>query len=278
MRVALAEHAGACYGVQRALDMANGVLESEGAADTLGPLIHNPQVVASLEARGAKVAMDISEVSSDTVIIRSHGVMPQVRSALERVCGNIVDATCPHVLRAQKAAEQLAQQGCRVLIVGEPGHPEVSAIREYAKLAGAKVDVVLSPEDVPEDTYAPVGVVVQTTQRHEVLDAICEELKERGIEPIVRNTICSATSERQKAAAKLSAEVEAMVVIGGKNSSNTTRLAEICRKTCDRTFHIESAEELCGDMFEGCETVGVTAGASTPEYQISEVVQVLREL
>ncbi|WP_165251713.1 4-hydroxy-3-methylbut-2-enyl diphosphate reductase [Adlercreutzia sp. ZJ304] len=278
MKVVLAEHAGACYGVQRALDMAGEVLRTDGASNTLGPLIHNPQVVANLEKHGLRVAESVDDVSADTVIIRSHGVTPQVRRQLEDINVRVVDATCPHVLRAQKAAEQLAHDGCRLLIVGEPGHPEVSAIRECARIAGAKVDVVLSPDDIPDNLYAPVGVVIQTTQRREVLDEIVSALQKRNIEPIVRNTICSATSERQLAAARLAEDMDAMVVIGGKNSSNTTRLAEICRTICPRTFHIESDEELSPEMFSGCKSVGVTAGASTPSYQISQVVQMLDAL
>lgn len=276
MKVQRAEHAGACYGVQRALDMAEEALRLHGRADTLGPLIHNPQVVADLEARGARVAERAEDVQAGTVVIRSHGVMPQVREQLAAAQAEVVDATCPHVLRAQKAAQQLAAQGCRVLIVGDPGHPEVCAIREYARREGAKVDVVQSAEDIPDDLYDPVGVVVQTTQRAEVLQAVLVRLQERGLQPQVRDTICSATGERQQAAERLAASVDAMVVIGGRNSSNTTRLAEICADACPRTFHVESADELDRSRFAGCESIGVTAGASTPEYQIAEVMRALQ--
>lgn len=273
MKVILAEHAGACYGVQRALDIAYGVLESGQRASTLGPLIHNPKVVADLEARGMKAARGADDVRGGTVIIRSHGITPAEHEKLASACSSVVDATCPHVSRAQRGAAELADAGCRVIVVGEKGHPEVEALVAYAGRSGAKVDVVLSPEDVPCDLYAPIGVVVQTTQTRRNLDAVMDELKRRGLDPVLKDTICSATQHRQRAAAELARRVDCMVVIGGRNSSNTTRLAEICAELCPLTFHIESADELDPAAFAGVDTVGVTAGASTPEYQIAEVVE-----
>lgn len=276
MQVIRAKHAGACYGVQRALDMAHEAVARSGSAHTLGPLIHNPQVVAELEREGARVAVAPADIDGGTVIIRSHGVTPEVRAELEERDLDVVDATCPHVARAQKAAADLARQGCRVLVVGEAGHPEVAGLIAYAEAAGGKVDMVASPADVPAGLYDPIGVVVQTTQMRENLDAVVDVLKAQGLDPIVKNTICSATSQRQKTAAELSDEVDAMVVIGGRNSSNTTRLAEICAEHCPRVFHIESPAELDAAQLASCATVGVTAGASTPEDQIEAVVSALR--
>lgn len=278
MKVVLAENAGACYGVQRALDMAHDAAAGQGPVFTLGQLIHNPGVVADLEAIGVHVAAAPEDVAEGTVVVRSHGVTPDVYERLSARNLTVVDATCPHVTRAQKAAADLANDGCRVLVVGEKGHPEVEGLRAWAKRAGTKVDVVLAPEDVPADLRAPIGIVVQTTQRRENLDAVVEAVRAQGIEPVVKKTICSATRLRQDAAAKLAGEVDAMVVIGGRNSSNTTRLAEICEATCPRAFHIESAGEIDPAWFEGCEVVGVTAGASTPENQISAVVERLESL
>lgn len=278
MRVVLADHAGACYGVQRALDMALSAAQEARRAYTLGPLIHNPGVVADLKARGVDVAGDLDEIEDATVIIRSHGVTPEVHDAVMAKGLPVVDATCPHVERAQKAAAELARKGCRVLVVGEAGHPEVEGLKAYARREGAKVDVVPSPDDVPGDLRAPIGVVVQTTQRRANLDAVVERICQQGIEPEVKRTICSATSKRQDSAASLSEQVDAMVVIGGRNSSNTTRLFEICSQACAKSYHIESASEIDPTWFEGCETVGVTAGASTPESQIREVVDVLKAL
>ena len=278
MKVVLAENAGACYGVQRALDMAHDAAVGQGPVFTLGQLIHNPGVVADLEAIGVHVAAAPEDVAEGTVVVRSHGVTPDVYERLSARNLTVVDATCPHVARAQKAAADLANDGCRVLVVGEKGHPEVEGLRAWAKRAGTKVDVVLAPEDVPADLRAPIGIVVQTTQRRENLDAVVEAVRAQGIEPVVKKTICSATRLRQDAAAKLAGEVDAMVVIGGRNSSNTTRLAEICEATCPRAFHIESAGEIDPAWFEGCEVVGVTAGASTPENQIIAVVERLESL
>ena len=278
MKVVLAENAGACYGVQRALDLAHEASAGQGPVFTLGPLIHNPGVVAGLEAAGVQVAVEPEDVAAGTVVIRSHGVTPDVYERLSARDLVVVDATCPHVARAQRAAAELANDGCRVLVVGEQGHPEVEALRAYAKREGMKADVVLAPGDVPAGLRAPIGIVVQTTQRQENVDAVVAAVRAQGIEPVVKKTICSATRLRQDAAAKLAGEVDAMVVIGGRNSSNTTRLAEICQAACRRAFHIESADEIDPAWFAGCAAVGVTAGASTPESQIESVVIALKAL
>ena len=278
MRVILAENAGACYGVQRAIELAVDAACDQGCAYTLGPLIHNPGAVADLESRGVHVASSLDDVSEGTLVIRSHGVTPGVNDAMYAKGLPVVDATCPHVARAQKAAAKLGRSGCRVLVVGEPGHPEVEGLRAYAKREGAKVDVIASPADVPDDLKPPIGVVVQTTQRRENLDAVVACIKARGIDPIVNETICSATRRRQDSAAALAGDVDAMVVIGGRNSSNTTRLFEISKVDCENSHHVESATEIDPGWFEGCKTVGVTAGASTPGKQIEEVVALLESL
>lgn len=298
MEVIRAKRAGACYGVQRALDMATEVIGAGGRAYTLGPLIHNPQVVADLAARGAEAVDSVEEIcwecpagagapgkgavpagaDAPAVVIRSHGVTPQVLAAVEDRGFAVVDATCPHVSRAQAAAAELAGEGCRVIVLGEAGHPEVEGLTAWAEEAGGKVDVVAGPAEIPAGLYDPVGVVAQTTQRRENLEAVVAALREAGLDPIVRNTICSATRQRQEAAADLAASVDAMVVIGGRNSSNTTRLAEVCAVTCPRTFHIESADELEPAAFAGCHRIGLTAGASTPENQIASVEAFLRTL
>ncbi len=275
MQVILAKFAGACYGVQRALDMVDDLLSEDAKVTTLGPLIHNPQVVSKLESQGVKVSHDAAGIDGGTVVIRSHGVTPQVRSELERRGLEVADATCPHVARAQAGAAELASLGCRVLVVGEAGHPEVEGLVAYARESGAAADVVLGAEDIPHGLYDPIGVVVQTTQTRENLDGIISELEARGLHPIVKDTICSATRRRQKTAYELASKVDAMVVIGGRNSSNTTRLSEICAQVCPRTFHIETADEVRGLALEGCESIGITAGASTPEDQIAEVASIL---
>lgn len=278
MKVVLAKNAGACYGVKRALDIAQHAAENAESVYTLGPLIHNPGVVRDLEAQGVFVAGTLDDVKGKTVIIRSHGVTPDVYDEIAKCGLACVDATCPHVARAQKAAGELARSGMRVIVVGESGHPEVEGLRAYAKREGAKVDIVAAPDEVPLDLRAPIGVVVQTTQRRENLDAVVGAIKAQGIDPEVKNTICSATRLRQDAATQLAGEVDAMVVIGGRNSSNTTRLAEICAAICPRSYHVESPDELDPGWFEGLSVVGVTAGASTPEGQIHSMVEFLEAL
>lgn len=201
MEVIRAKRAGACYGVQRALDMADEVIADGGRAYTLGPLIHNPQVVADLAARGAEAVDSVEEIRWEgaaeasapaegaacpaedvpAVVIRSHGVTPQVLAAVEDRGFSVVDATCPHVSRAQHAAAELAAEGCRVIVVGEAGHPEVEGLTAWAEEAGGKVDVVAAPEEIPEGLYDPVGVVAQTTQRRENLEAVVAALREAGL-------------------------------------------------------------------------------------------------
>lgn len=278
MEIVLAEYAGACYGVRRALDMALECADTGAEVHTLGPLIHNPGVVAELERKGVRVASALDSIDSGTVIIRSHGVTPDVREELDRSGLDVVDATCPHVSRAQKAAAQLACEGCRVIVVGEAGHPEVEGLMACVRREGMKVDVVSDADDVPDDLFDPIGVVVQTTQRRENLEAVLERICQSGIEPVVKNTICTATTHRQDAASKLASEVDVMVVIGGRNSSNTTRLAEICSQKCARSHHIEDASEIDPSWFTASDRVGVTAGASTPETQIQAVVDYLESL
>ena len=279
MKVVRAAYAGACYGVQRALDLALKAVEDGGCAYTLGPLIHNPQVVAQLAECGVRAVDSVEDVAgAGTVVIRSHGVTPEVKRSVA-ACGlPLVDATCPHVARAQRAAADLAEQGRHVVVVGEEGHPEVEGLVACAREAGAPVSVVAGPDDLPETLEGPVGVVVQTTQTREALDAVVAALEERGVQLLVKNTICFATRQRQEAAAALAGEVDAMVVIGGRNSSNTTRLADICAAACSRTHHVESPDEIDPAWLAGCAVVGVTAGASTPEEQIEAVAALLEAL
>ena len=301
MRVVKASYAGACYGVQRALDMAVEASASGEGASTLGPLIHNPQVVAELAARGIRAVDGPENVERGSVIIRSHGVTPAVRRAVEERELPLIDATCPHVARAQKAAADLARRcGC-VVVVGEEGHPEVEGLVAYAREAGGEVFVVAAPGDLPASIEAPVGIVVQTTQTREALDAVVEALAARGMAP--RHALDLLVAFRMDVTklryenwdevihyCRYSAmpvgrfmldvhgESTAIVVIGGRNSSNTTRLADICAAACPRTHHVEAPEELDPSWFVGCESVGVTAGASTPEDQIAAIVERLEAL
>ncbi len=280
LHVILAEHAGACYGVQRALDMTLKAREMGDSVCTLGPLIHNPQVVHELDVQGIHAVSSVDEVTAHSVVIRSHGVVPEVIDEILSHDLNVVDATCPHVMRAQKAAASLAQQGFHVVVVGEAGHPEVEGISAHARNAGADCSIVGSVDEIPDTITAEVsvGVVVQTTQSEQKLNEIVDALQERGCCVTVKNTICSATTQRQKSAVELAKQVDAMLIIGGRNSSNTTRLYEICKFHCLRSYHIERVEEIDPQWFSDCRVVGVTAGASTPDNQIEPVIAWLDQI
>ena len=276
MKVELADYAGACYGVERALSLTSEAASEHDKVHTLGPLIHNPQVVSELADRGICEVQRVEQAKEGVLVIRSHGVAPQVIDEARQNKLKVVDATCPYVKKAQKAATELRRQGYNVVIVGEKGHPEVEAIDAHA---GSQSLVVQDPADLPEELPAgPVGIVVQTTQNVTHLDDIIEALRKRGVEPLVRNTICFATTQRQESAELLAHKVDAMVVVGGRNSGNTTRLAEICELVCANTHHIERPEELDPAWFSEVQKVGVTAGASTPQEQISAVVNALQQL
>lgn len=266
--IEVASQAGACYGVERALKMVKDAAEKGGEVQTLGPLIHNPIVVSDLERHGVTVADDVEAATASTVVIRSHGVVPTVVERA-RECGlKVIDATCPYVKKVQHAAERLGREGYRVIVVGESGHPEVEGILGHAR--GAVV--VGSVADLARvELGRKVGVVVQTTQSRSLLREVVAELSCRVEDLRVLNTICEATSERQAAAAELAGRADAMVVIGGRNSANTTRLAEICAFACANTHHVERADELDPSWFTNVSLVGITAGASTPAAQIELV-------
>ena len=276
--VLTAEYAGACYGVQRALDLTQEAARSNKTVCTLGPLIHNPRVVSELANQGIEVVDTPEAITQDAVVIRSHGVIPQVLADLESRDLVVINATCPYVMRAQNAAASLAQKGSTVLVVGEAGHPEVESISQNALVQGGACTIVGSVADIPDELVEPVGIVVQTTQPREKLLAVVEALRARGIDPEVKDTICFATQQRQQAAIDLAKEVDVMLVLGVRNSSNSTILYELCHEHCDHAYHIEDAQEIQPEWFTGISKVGVTAGASTPENQIRACLAHLYEL
>ena len=279
LNVEVAQRAGTCYGVQRAIDLAIQAGRASHGAEpvhTLGPLIHNPLVVKELEDERVLMANDLEAVSEGTLIIRAHGVVPELIDRAREKDLDIVDATCPFVKKVHLAAERLVRDGYRVVVIGEPGHPEVEGILGHAGTDALVLENV--EQALRADISGKVGVVVQTTQTVDNFSHVVAVLSSRCKELHVVNTICNATSERQRAAAELSARVEAMVVIGGKNSGNTRRLAEICREHCSRTFHIEQVDELESAWFKDVSTVGVTAGASTPQRHIDQVTAWLQDV
>jgi len=273
MKVLIAQHAGVCYGVERALRFAEQAAKDSNSVYSLGPLIHNPQAVEGLRSIGVEVAESVDEIEEGTLVIRSHGVAPDVIAAAKERHLDVIDATCPHVSKAQEAAALLAEQGYLVVIVGEADHPEVAGIKAYA---GDEALVVSRPEELPTRIGGKkVGVVVQTTQLVETLEEVVAELLKKASELRVFNTICNATSKRQRAAHEIAQQVDVVVVVGGHNSGNTTRLAEICRRVNPRTYHVETADELEPEWFAGAKIAGVTAGASTPDEQMRGVIHVL---
>lgn len=276
MRIEVARYAGVCYGVERALKMAAEAARGGHEVRTLGPLIHNPQAVESLRARGIEVAACLDEVADGTVVIRTHGVDPAIIAAAREKGLDVVDATCPFVSTAHQVAERLKSDGYTVVIVGEADHPEVEGILAHA---GGDAIVVEEVGDLPAKLPSRrVGVVVQTTQSLSRLTAVVDALLPRVSEIKVHNTICSATGQRQRSAEELAHTVDVMLVVGGHNSGNTNRLAEICAAVNPRTHHVETAAELDPAWFVGAESVGITAGASTPDEQIQGVIAAIEAM
>ncbi|MCR8908745.1 4-hydroxy-3-methylbut-2-enyl diphosphate reductase [Thermophilibacter sp. ET337] len=276
VEIRVASEAGACYGVERALQMVEAAAdERAGRVHTLGPLIHNPRVVAGLEERGVTVVSSPEEAAGDALLLRTHGVTPDEEARARSLCSRVLDATCPFVKKVHLAAERLSTEGYQVVVVGEAGHPEVEATLPHAPGAvviGSAAEAAALPH------ARKVGVVVQTTARRALLAAVVGELLGVAEEVRVVNTICEATAGHQAAADELAREADVMVVIGGRNSANTTRLAEISAARCPRTHHVEGADELCPSWFEGARVIGITAGASTPASQIEAVRERIAEL
>lgn len=277
MQVKLAEYAGFCFGVKRAIDTAMRTVREhrEVPIYTLGPLIHNPQVVARLARLGIQVADSIEDIDSGIVIIRSHGVPPEIMARAREKGLKIVDATCPFVVRAMRWAAQLNKDGYQVVIVGERDHPEVIAVLGCTNNRGVVVANPKAVSHIPK--AARYGVVAQTTQSLSNYRACVAQLVGMGKEIKVYDTICTATAKRQQAARELASQVDVMLVVGGRNSANTTRLAQICKEGGARTYHIETQEEIDENWFHPGEIVGVTAGASTPNWLIEEVVERMTE-
>ena len=278
MEIKIAEYCGFCYGVKRAVEMAEKAAADRVNGATLGPLIHNPQFIAELEAKGIACKDDLDQFTAgETVIFRSHGVGPEVYEKAEAKQLNIIDATCPNVRMAQKKAFQAAQDGYLPVIVGEKNHPEVKSIKKWAGENAIVVEYLKDISEVPQkDKYA---VIIQTTFELQKFEEILAALqKEREGEYRVERTICLATSQRQNAAMKLAGEVDAFIVIGGRNSANTRHLYELVASKCPKAYHIETAAELEQEMFRDCIKIGITAGASTPDRLIKEAIVAMENM
>lgn len=278
MQVRKAAKAGFCFGVRRAIDLALKTARGGGTPIySLGPLIHNPQVVDLLAREGITVIDGVDgSVQPGTLIIRSHGVAPRLLQTVHEYGFKVVDATCPFVKRAQKLAHELTGDGYQVIVVGDRRHPEVQGIVGWTD--GSAL-VVENPKEAAElPPFDKVGVVAQTTQPYSNFEAVVEVLRERMGEVAVSNTICNAVVERQKAVLDLARVVDVMVVVGGANSANTQKLTRLCRETGTPTYQIETKDELDPRWFSGVRVAGLTAGASTPDWIIEEVERRMREM
>ncbi len=277
MKVYVAAKAGFCFGVKRAIEMAaRSARDRDGPLFSLGPLIHNPQVVKSLAEKGIKKIEDINDATPHgTIIIRSHGVSPGLHQRAAELNLHVVDATCPYVTKSQKIARELKENGFQVVIVGEKDHAEVRALIGWAR--GDALVIADPSEAVGLPRYSSIGIIAQTTQPEQNFRAVVEVLKSKCDRIQVCDTICSATNERQTAAVELAKKVDVMIVVGGYNSANTQKLAMLCRNTGRPTHHVETASQLEPQWFRDVKSVGITAGASTPDWIIEEVYRRMME-
>jgi len=267
MNVKIARNSGFCFGVKRAINIAMEAAQKDHDIVTLGPIIHNPQMVSKLETSGIHKVEDLDEINGRSTIIRSHGVEKEILDQLQGKGIEVINATCPYVSKTQQVAKELHEKGFQVIIMGDADHPEVIALRSYVE---GDVLIVNDPAQLQDLKFNKVGVISQTTKHVEDLEAVVKTLVSRSNEIHVVNTICNATTIRQNSTLDLAKESDLMIVIGGKNSSNTKMLAKICRKFV-QTFHIETEYEIDKEWFKDKENIGITAGASTPDWIIVEV-------
>lgn len=273
MKIYCAHHSGFCFGVKRAIKMAMDAVQRRKFVYSFGPLIHNRDFVRNLEQKGIGVIEKIGEINNPkaTIIIRSHGVKPSVLKKLKKKGVDIIDATCPKVRRAQHYVGRLVEQGYFVIIIGEKDHPEVKGLIGYA---GKNCTIYTEGMEIK---HKKVGIVPQTTLDFEHLYNAVKDLLPRVIEMKIYNTICNETILRINEALSIADKVDIMLIIGGKNSANTTRLYQIC-KSIKPSYHIESINDINLNWFKGINSVGVTAGASTPEEHIKKVVEYLKRI
>ena len=283
MMVTLAKTAGFCFGVKRAVEMVYTEVQKGKQVYTLGPIIHNEEVVSDLEKKGVKVINELdlekmeedgNKLSGSTVVIRSHGVSEAVYQALEEKKCEIVDSTCPFVKKIHDTVRKHAAQGYDIVIIGSREHPEVQGILGWCLGRGKvleKEQEISSYES--QNNGKKVCVVAQTTFNYNKFKDLVEIISKKGYDIIAVNTICNATAERQKEAQELAACSDAMIVIGGKNSSNSRKLYEISKNQCESTYFIQTLEDLDMECVRSSESLGITAGASTPKNIIQEVLE-----
>lgn len=281
MEAIVAKSAGFCFGVKRAVNTVYEEIEKKnGPIYTLGPIIHNEEVVNDLSSKGVSVIeeeADLEKLSSGTVIIRSHGVSKHIYDILEKKGLNYVDATCPFVKKIHNIVHEESEKGKTIIIIGDPTHPEVIGIKGWC----THNDIfIVANESEARSISLPgeknVAIVSQTTFNSNKFKELVEIISEKSYDIIVLNTICNATEERQREAADIASKVDLMIVIGGRSSSNTQKLYEICKSQCENTYYIQTVTDLKDNHFENVDSVGITAGASTPRNIIEEVQTYVR--
>lgn len=285
MEIKVAKTAGFCFGVQRAVDKVYELLSStDSRIYTLGPIIHNETVVSDLEQKGVSVIeeKDLDTLKEGTVVIRSHGVGKRVYDKLKERGISYVDVTCPFVLKIHRIVEREGKKGSHIVIIGDASHPEVKGICGWCTGPYSVIGNEQEAENFSPDEGKTICVVSQTTFNYNKFKELVEILgKKRYYNNVlntldVLNTICNATEERQNEARKIAGEVDTMLVIGGRHSSNTQKLFEICKKECGNTYYIQKPVDLDSEMFQCSSCVGITAGASTPKKIIEEVQEHVR--
>lgn len=274
MEVKLAKSAGFCFGVKRAIDTVYEQVETGKKIYTLGPIIHNEEVVKDLEEKGVRVLeteQDLEKVKDGTIIIRSHGVSKHVYESIKRQKLEYVDATCPFVRKIHKIVEEESSKGNTILIIGNENHPEVAGIRGWSRSEAYVINTAEEAVNFDIPVEKKLCIVSQTTFNYNKFQELVEIISKKRYDIIVLNTICNATEVRQQEARKIAKDVDAMIVIGGRHSSNTQKLFEICKKECENTYYIQTLVDLDFDRLKTVGSVGITAGASTPKNIIEEV-------
>ena len=277
--VKVAKSAGFCFGVKRAVEMVYNEAGKGKKVYTLGPIIHNEQVVKDLEEKGVNVldsVNDIKDGEDATVIIRSHGISEEIYSQLKKKDVKIIDATCPFVAKIHRIVQEKHKAGYQIVIAGNANHPEVEGIKGWCGNNAAIIESIEDAEKVVLNMDRKVCVVAQTTFNYKKFKDIVDILLKKSYDIDVMNTICNATEERQTEAGTIAGQSDAMLVIGGKHSSNTQKLYEICKKECSDTYFIQTLDDLDLNKLQSFRSVGITAGASTPNNIIKEVQTYVR--
>lgn len=280
MEVKTAKSAGFCFGVKRAVEKVYEVAgEKQAGVYTYGPIIHNEEVVGDLEKKGVSVLNseeELKALAEGTVIIRSHGVPRKIYELLQEKGLDYVDVTCPFVLKIHRIVERESRAGRHIVIIGNKDHPEVEGTRGWCEGPSTVIKTREEAENFLREGHENVCIVSQTTFNYKNFQELVEILAKKRYDRLVLNTICNATNERQAEAAEIAKTVDAMIVIGGKHSSNTQKLFEICKGVCKNTYYIQTLADLDSDSFQSIQCVGITAGASTPNKIIEEVSKHVR--